>query len=127
MTGRPLPLEVFAAHSVDPCDIVTAADAGATEALARIVAAGRPAWMAQAACRGADPELFHPRRGGRPRTGEALALCGRCPVLAPCREWALADETLEGTAGGMTSTARAAHRRAAAARTRARTRTTGGQ
>jgi len=43
----------------------------------------RPAWHAQAACRGAGPELFLPERGSR-RYVEALTYCEGCPVRQEC-------------------------------------------
>ena len=46
-------------------------------------------WRESAACRGLDPELFHPDRGEDVRP--ALAVCATCSVTEPCREQALAD------------------------------------
>jgi hypothetical protein len=43
----------------------------------------RPAWHAQAACRGADQALFFPTRGD-PRSVQALAYCARCRVASEC-------------------------------------------
>jgi WhiB family redox-sensing transcriptional regulator len=44
----------------------------------------RPAWHAQAACRGRGPELFFPPSG---EDGVlAKAICARCPVREPCLE-----------------------------------------
>jgi DNA-binding NarL/FixJ family response regulator len=43
------------------------------------------------------------------RTNDALRLCGRCPVLAECRVWALTN-AVYGVAGGMTEGSRAAWR-----------------
>ncbi|MFP8960004.1 WhiB family transcriptional regulator [Streptomyces nanhaiensis] len=48
-----------------------------------------PAWMLNAACRDADPELFFPDTGGINKNTElALDICARCPVLADCRAYA---------------------------------------
>lgn len=50
--------------------------------LALLEAYERPAWHAEAACRGMGPDLFFPARGQS--TAEAKALCHRCPVQAEC-------------------------------------------
>ncbi|GHH59816.1 WhiB family transcriptional regulator [Lentzea cavernae] len=43
---------------------------------------GEPAeWRAEAACAGADTELFYDNGS----TGEALDFCASCPVLVQCR------------------------------------------
>lgn len=47
------------------------------------------AWMADAACRGLDPALFHPGRGED--TTAAKAICARCPVRAECLDYAMGD------------------------------------
>ena len=44
------------------------------------------AWRTRAACRGLDPELFHPARGES--TTEARAVCCSCPVRVECARWA---------------------------------------
>lgn len=44
-------------------------------------------WMAQAACVGADPELFFPTKtglGGRLQAERAAQVCADCPVVAEC-------------------------------------------
>ena len=47
----------------------------------------RPAWHAQAACRGQTDVMFPvAERGHRLDTSAARALCARCPVQAPCAE-----------------------------------------
>ena len=38
----------------------------------------RQPWMAEAACRGLDVQLFFPERGEL--TDQARAVCARCPV-----------------------------------------------
>lgn len=66
----------------DPLPL-TADPAGMVDALAELLAAfERPAWHAEAACRGMGPDLFFPARGQS--TAEAKALCHRCPVQAEC-------------------------------------------
>lgn len=55
-------------------------------------------WMDRAACKGLDPNIFHPTRG---ETGErAKAICAKCPVMADCLEYALADVDQIGIMGG---------------------------
>lgn len=68
----------------------------------------------RAACRvGVDPELFFPAASRGPehdaQVAAAKSVCSGCPVLHPCREWALTGLT-EGIAGGMTETERRAER-----------------
>jgi WhiB family redox-sensing transcriptional regulator len=50
----------------------------------------RPAWMAEAACKGEPVEIFIPSRGRS--TVEAKAFCSRCPVRSECLAFAL-DQT----------------------------------
>lgn len=50
----------------------------------------RPAWVLEAACRGLDPRLFYPERGGD--TTQAKAVCASCPVSAQCLEQAYRDD-----------------------------------
>lgn len=67
---------------VDPAFIVAAADSDA-----------------HPACRGEDPELFFPPPGGS--THPAKAICARCPLLNPCRAWAMQQSSyLLGVWGG---------------------------
>ena len=47
----------------------------------------------------------------RKRTAEALAVCATCPVLDECNKWALRN-AVDGVAGGMSSRARTAWRKA---------------
>ena len=60
-------------------------------------------WREQAACQHADPEIFWP--AGRPRrpthtVATALAICARCPVTGPCREWAVGVTVAENMVAG---------------------------
>jgi WhiB family transcriptional regulator, redox-sensing transcriptional regulator len=51
----------------------------------------QPAWMADAACRHLDSDLFFPRRHGYAGSGkQAKAVCASCPVIDECLDWALA-------------------------------------
>jgi len=69
----------------------------------------RPAWHADAACRGADPALFFPARGeGRPFVG--LAYCEDCSVRSQCLAAAL-EVPSTGVWGGATVRGRRVLRR----------------
>lgn len=54
-------------------------------------------WFARAACVHADPELFVGDQRGGP---EAFGICARCPVVAPCREFARRNGENYGVWGG---------------------------
>jgi len=74
------------------------------------------AWMEDAACRepGVDPELFFPVSESGPavrQVAAARAVCGRCPVQAPCRDWALRAGEPAGIWGGTTPEERRVLRR----------------
>lgn len=63
-------------------------------------------WENQAACRGADPELFHSPEGERSSSAEradredaAKAYCRRCVVLDTCLLRALSEEEAPGSYG----------------------------
>ncbi|MEV0241561.1 WhiB family transcriptional regulator [Streptomyces sp. NPDC050674] len=72
------------------------------------------AWLREAACVGVDPELFFPlvERDGDPQVTEALAVCRCCPVLLPCRVWAIEQGEDAGIWGATTAAQRRAIRRA---------------
>lgn len=70
-----------------------------------------PAWISQAACKGHDPELFYPDKGGCHR--KAKLLCQSCPVRQECLLHALANHEPCGVWGGKTPDERAAIRRGA--------------
>ena len=57
-------------------------------------------WYDQAMCKGASSSVMAPTRGES--VAEALALCSTCPVLVPCRKYALATPGLIGVWGGTT-------------------------
>jgi WhiB family redox-sensing transcriptional regulator len=64
-------------------------------------------WQLVGACRDADPTLFfHPEgeRGParRNRDSAAKMICATCPVMAQCREHALAVREPYGVWGGLT-------------------------
>jgi len=79
---------------------------------------GDEGWERLAACRGEDaslffgPNRFEPKREREAREEAAKALCVACPVLGPCREYALTAGELYGVWGGMGE----AERRTVAAR-----------
>lgn len=63
-------------------------------------------WQLRGLCRGMDSALFFhtPNERGparREREARAKQVCARCPVLARCREHALAVEETHGIWGGL--------------------------
>jgi WhiB family transcriptional regulator, redox-sensing transcriptional regulator len=66
-------------------------------------------WRHRARCRGVDPELFFPDSTDQTRIIEAKAVCTRCPVRLPCREWAL-QTGVAGIWGGLDEVERRAIR-----------------
>lgn len=61
-------------------------------------------WRHQAACRDHDPEIWFPVGTSGPalaQTGEAKAVCRRCPVVAECLAWAVSSGQDFGVWGGM--------------------------
>jgi WhiB family redox-sensing transcriptional regulator len=77
------------------------------------VAAAPPDWPDQALCAQADPETWFPEQGEAAKV--AKAICAACPVLAPCRAYALARPELRGIWAGLSERERRAIRRGAAA------------
>jgi WhiB family transcriptional regulator, redox-sensing transcriptional regulator len=76
-------------------------------------AADPPGWADQALCAQADPEAWFPEKGEAAE--QAKAICAACPVLAPCRAYALARPELRGIWAGLSERERRAIRRGAAA------------
>jgi WhiB family transcriptional regulator, redox-sensing transcriptional regulator len=73
-------------------------------------------WRDRGACLDEDPELFFPFGSTGPallQIEEAKAVCAHCPVLAPCRSWALDNPRLAefGVLGGLSEEERRAARR----------------
>ena len=58
----------------------------------------RPGWGESAACRGLDPDWFHPVRG-EPTDGPK-AVCDGCPVSLNCLAYAMQERILIGVWGG---------------------------
>jgi len=56
-------------------------------------------WQKHAACRGADPDLFYPGRGGDSTT--AKKICDTCPVAAECLQHAIEIGERSGIWGGL--------------------------
>lgn len=67
-------------------------------------------WQARGLCRGVEPDAFFPPSGVNVPP-EVRALCGRCPVLTQCREWAIARPECTGVWGGLTDRQRKLIRR----------------
>lgn len=61
------------------------------------------AWMAQGACVGQDPNLWHPVGRNDPNEPIGKAICTGCPVQQACLNWALATKQSEGIWGGHTT------------------------
>jgi WhiB family redox-sensing transcriptional regulator len=71
----------------------------------------RPAWMAKAACRGADRDLFFPHRGES--TEPAKAIGEGCEVRSECLSAALEYPDTQGIWGGLSDRGRRVLRRVA--------------
>lgn len=56
-------------------------------------------WMKQAACRGADTNLWFPEKGQQAQYKEAVAICDGCPVRIDCAEYGWNEQY--GIWGGM--------------------------
>ncbi|MFG2937699.1 WhiB family transcriptional regulator [Streptomyces sp. NPDC048282] len=63
-------------------------------------------WRKRAACSGADVETFFPLPGDWSDRRRALEMCGRCPVLTQCRQYAISHGERHGIWGGLTEEAR---------------------
>jgi WhiB family redox-sensing transcriptional regulator len=69
-----------------------------------MIAEKTPAWFAQAACKGMTDMFFGEKLDYHLRQ-KALATCASCPVIEPCREYALKLSQhlrLQGVWGGLT-------------------------
>lgn len=69
----------------------------------------REPWMHAAACRGLNPELFHPQPGES--SDQAKAVCAGCPVRTECLDYAMAHYELFGVWGGTSQKQRSQLRR----------------
>ena len=71
-------------------------------------------WRRRAACQGVETHLFFPVGEGpaaMEQVAAAKAVCGSCPVQAPCLEFALATNQQAGIWGGATEEERRTIRR----------------
>ncbi len=69
----------------------------------------RPTWMADANCKGADPDLFFPGRGDP--APHAKEVCRACDVQAECLTYAINNGERSGIWGGTDGMERRAIRR----------------
>lgn len=60
-----------------------------------------PDWQADGLCRQVGGELFYPEKGDSFGARAAKSVCGGCPVLVECGEYALAAREPFGIWGGM--------------------------
>lgn len=69
-----------------------------------------PEWPADVACRETDTAVFFTGRGGN--HAAAREICGRCPAVELCAEWALEQsaDKLHGVWGGLSRDERRAIR-----------------
>lgn len=64
-------------------------------------------WEQRAACKGEDatlffgPNGFEPKRDREVRETVAKRICASCPVIMPCREYALREGETYGVWGGL--------------------------
>jgi len=59
----------------------------------------REGWHTEAACRGLNPDLFHPERGAD--ASGAKQVCATCSVIDECLAWSLVHFERHGVWGGM--------------------------
>ena len=71
----------------------------------------RPAWQAEAACRGDEVSVFFPDSHEDSRY--VIAICVSCPVKTECLNYALEDPSLKGVWGGTSARQRSRLRRQA--------------
>ena len=58
-------------------------------------------WREQAACRGADPNLFFPQKWDQVSRDHAKRICAGCQSLEPCRDEAIVNGETVGVWGGL--------------------------
>jgi WhiB family transcriptional regulator, redox-sensing transcriptional regulator len=66
-----------------------------------VIAPTRPAWFADAACAGTDPDLMFPVEAKGPTVAAAKAVCASCPVRVDCLLHALNEGEEHGVWGGL--------------------------
>jgi WhiB family transcriptional regulator, redox-sensing transcriptional regulator len=69
-------------------------------------------WRDDAACKGIDPDLFHPERGDMAAIAAAKAVCAGCEVRVACLEYAIQASERYGVWGGLSERERRRLRRA---------------
>jgi WhiB family transcriptional regulator, redox-sensing transcriptional regulator len=68
-----------------------------------------PSWVESALCAQVGPDVFHPDKGESNSTakricnGDPKRGIAPCPVLEPCRDWALETEQTWGVYGGLSA------------------------
>jgi WhiB family transcriptional regulator, redox-sensing transcriptional regulator len=80
----------------------------------------RASWREDAACRGADPDLFFPvgtARAALRQIEQAKRTCRSCPAQIQCLAWALDNAVTDGVWGGTTEDERRVIRSLPAPRT----------
>jgi WhiB family redox-sensing transcriptional regulator len=68
-------------------------------------------WVDQAACAGADPELWFDSNPDGPASRLALQICAGCPVRTDCLNYALEFGVTHGIFGGLLPRQRRTYRR----------------
>ena len=68
-------------------------------------------WREQAACGGADADVFFPAGEDEALVAPAREICAACPVMDECLRYALSTNQTEGVWGGMTGSERRRLRR----------------
>ena len=58
-------------------------------------------WRNEAACKGMDPDIFHPEAHDTKAVFTILDICRACPVRVDCLKHAIASGEREGWWGGM--------------------------
>lgn len=58
-------------------------------------------WEHQAACRGADPEIFFAEKSDHTAVTAAKSICATCPVTTQCLDYAIAGHERDGIWGGL--------------------------
>lgn len=67
-------------------------------------------WRTNAACRGMDPNDFHPDKGHSATAARAKAICAECPVRSDCLTFAVQNDIFDGIWGDMSPRDRGAER-----------------
>lgn len=69
------------------------------------------AWQADAACKGIDPNLFHPTDSSPTTIRDAKKVCVDCPVRKQCLDYAMRNRENDGVWGGLSTEERRSLRR----------------